>query len=232
MPTRHSGQIQMVSKCKSDTSANSNIRWIISRTSRSPLTISVETTIQSHSLSLWETFQTALTFKWPLWMIELRVDRLISMTAARSNSCKIESSSWMTGKVLVKGSTKLKQTNRASESPPSTTCRSLIQSRVVLSNDKDSWTRNRHYSISSFSIMKQPWTPSPLKAPALARFRSIQLITPRFNTDCFQWAKTSLERVLRTSLIVLTRIGNLSRLILGNSLTSFIRMSIKVQRDL
>lgn len=231
MPTRHSGQIQTVLKCKRDTFRNSIIKWRCSRTNLLHSTTSAETTIQYRLPSPWEIFQTTPTFKLPSWMTELKVDRLISMTIAQSNLCKIESSSWMTKKVLLKCSMKLMPTILVSESAPSITCRSLILPRVVQSKDKDNWTRNHHYSISSFLTTNQPRSLSLLRPQTLAQFRSIQLITPQFNTDCFPWARTSSERVLRTSLIDLMPIGNLSRLIFRNLLTSFTRMSTKLHHD-
>lgn len=163
-------------------------------------------------------------------MIDLKVDQLISMTTAQLNLCKTESSSWMTKKVLLKSLMKLIPMVLVSESPPSITCRSLILSRVKLSKEKDNWTLNHPYSISSFSTMIPPPTLSPLRAQTLAQSRSIRLLTPRFNTDCFRWAKTSFERVLRTSPINLMLIGKLSALTSCNLLTSFIKMSIMVHQ--
>jgi len=126
MPTRHSGPIQMVLRCKRDTLRSTIIKWRYSKIKAWPLMIFPETTTQFHLLLPWEISQTVPTFKSLSWMIEHKVDLQIFMIITLLNSCKTEFFFVMTIKVLFKSLMKQMPMSLVSGSLQSITCRSLI----------------------------------------------------------------------------------------------------------
>ena len=134
----------------------------------------------------------------------------------------------MTPKVFLKCSMKQRLTTLVSESPLSITCKSLIHTRVLQSKEKDNWTLNHPYSISSSSTMVKTTMRGLRLLQRIPQWPFIKLLTRLFNIDCFLLTKTSSEHVLRTLVMILMLIHKLSTSTSWNLLMNSIRMSIKL----